>query len=265
MRRFVGNTVYRFAAVFTSLFLYACVTVPQGNGTQNRSLPVVDVAKIGPEVERKSRYGNPSCYEVYGKRYHVLPTSRGYSEVGIASWYGREFQNRRTSSGECYDLYKMTAAHKTLPLPTYAKVTNLRNGKQVVVKINDRGPFVKNRLIDLSYAAAKQLGITTKGTERVRVDVIDPFQAMQQLKSEPMVSHHVYLQLGTYRDFYNARRVLFNARHFSQLPCKIYLNNKFDKAVVYQVRIGPVRDVDTAKQLAAMMQSAGFPRPAVIT
>src|SRR5690606_27721217 len=107
-----------------------------------------------PRDEPRSARGNPASYEVFGKRYHVLASAAGYKERGVASWYGPDFHARSTSSGEPYDMYAMTAAHKTLPIPAYARVTNLANGRSVVVRINDRGPFIDNRIIDLSYTAA---------------------------------------------------------------------------------------------------------------
>lgn len=126
-----------------------------------------------PKHEPYSRYGNPANYEVFGERYHVMDKSHGYSAKGTASWYGRKFHGNKTSSGEPYDMFAMTAAHRSLPLPTYAKVKNLDNGKEVIVKINDRGPFVKDRLIDLSYAAAKKLGLHHTGTAKVHITAID--------------------------------------------------------------------------------------------
>lgn len=126
-----------------------------------------------PKVEPMARRGNKT-YQVYGKTYHPLTSSKNYRETGLASWYGTKFHGNSTSSGEPYDLYAMTAAHRTLPLPTYARVTNTRNGKSIIVKINDRGPFHSNRLIDLSYAAARKLGIYGHGTGHVTVEAIDP-------------------------------------------------------------------------------------------
>ena len=132
-------------------------------------IPDVDrIPEPVPRDEPRSRYGNRS-YKVLGKRYEVLPSAEGYDEVGIASFYGNKFHGRRTSNLEVYDMYAMTAAHKTLPLPSYARVTNLDNGKSVVVRINDRGPFHAGRIIDLSYAAAVKLGYRDRGTARVEV------------------------------------------------------------------------------------------------
>lgn len=127
-----------------------------------------------PRVEPLSKYGNPSSYVVFGKTYHTLPSSQGFVQRGIASWYGKKFHGRLTSSREPYDMYAMTAAHTQLPLPTYVQVTNLKNGKQVVLRVNDRGPFHGNRVIDLSYTAAKKLDIIQQGTGLVEVRALDP-------------------------------------------------------------------------------------------
>lgn len=126
-----------------------------------------------PEVraEPRSRAGNKS-YSVLGKRYHVLDSAHGYAEEGLASYYGKKFHGRRTSSQEVYDMYAFTAAHKTLPLPSFARVTNLDNGRSIVVRVNDRGPFHAGRVIDLSYAAAVKLGYRDQGTARVRVEAL---------------------------------------------------------------------------------------------
>lgn len=129
-----------------------------------------------PHSLPKSSHGNPDTYTVFGKTYHVLDSARGYNKVGLASWYGPGFDGERTSSGETYDMYGMTAASKVLPLPTYVRVTNLKNGRHVIVKVNDRGPFHPGRIIDLSYTAAYKLGMTRKGTTLVRVRAIDPGQ-----------------------------------------------------------------------------------------
>ena len=125
-----------------------------------------------PRVEARSRFGNPPFYEVFGKRYYVMPSSVGYIERGVASWYGPGFHEVRTSAGEPYDMYAMTAAHKTLPLPAYVRVINLQNGRSIVVRVNDRGPFVPGRILDLSLAAAQALGMIGRGVMRVDADVI---------------------------------------------------------------------------------------------
>ena len=152
-------------------FLAGCAsgpTRPQPNAAKLNAVP-----NPTPHALPKSPYGNPDTYTVFGRTYHVLASARGYDRVGLASWYGPGFDGERTSSGETYDMYDMTAASKVLPLPTYVRVTNLENGRHVIVKVNDRGPFHPGRIIDLSYTAAYKLGITHKGTALVRVRAID--------------------------------------------------------------------------------------------
>ena len=159
------------------LVVFSIVIILQGCGIGYRKAHKPDRFPPPDPTPRKlpvSRYGNPTSYEVFGETYHLLPTNVGYTERGVASWYGKKFHGRRASSGETYNMYAMTAAHKTLPIPVYAKVTNLENGRSIIVKINDRGPFVKNRLIDLSYAAATKLGVVKKGTAPVEVTTIIP-------------------------------------------------------------------------------------------
>ena len=130
-------------------------------------------ADVIPKAEPRSRYGNPPFYDVYGKRYYVLSSSADYVERGVASWYGPGFHRVKTSTGELYDMYGMSAAHRTLPLPAYVRVTNLQNGRSVVVRVNDRGPFVGNRIIDLSYTAAAKLDMLRDGTAMVEVRSLD--------------------------------------------------------------------------------------------
>jgi len=136
--------------------------------------PSTEVADAVPRIEPRSSHGNPPFYDVNGQRYQVLASADNYTERGVASWYGPDFQGHNTSSGERYDMYLMTAAHRTLPIPCYARVTNLRNGRSVVVRINDRGPFVANRIIDLSYSAATRLDIVRTGTAFVELRTIGP-------------------------------------------------------------------------------------------
>jgi rare lipoprotein A len=135
--------------------------------------PPDTVPDATPRSEPRARNGNPPFYDVFGKRYFVLSSSAGYWERGVASWYGPGFHKVRTSTGEPYDMYAMTAAHRTLPLPAYVRVTNLQNGRSVVVRVNDRGPFVGNRIIDLSYTAAVKLDMLRNGTALVEVRAID--------------------------------------------------------------------------------------------
>jgi len=148
-----------FLAALTAFLLASCVGSKKeekepGDGPSSRNISAADVHEAVPKNEPLARYGNHSPYTVLGKTYTVMPSSKGYHERGIASWYGSKFHGRRTSSGEPYDMHLATAAHKSLPLPTYVEVTNLDNGRKMIVKVNDRGPFHEGRIIDLSYAAA---------------------------------------------------------------------------------------------------------------
>ena len=152
----------RWSALLAALLLAGHASAGPVSGTRARA------AATATAAQAEANRGNPRYYDVFGKRY-VLPSSDGYSERGIASWYGGTFHGRATSSGETYDMHEMTAAHTSLPLPTWVEVTNLSNGKRVVVKVNDRGPFVGKRIIDLSYAAATALDIVGPGTGRVEV------------------------------------------------------------------------------------------------
>jgi len=145
------------------------------------------VPEAAPRAEARSRHGNPPFYSVFGKRYYVLSSSAAYVERGVASWYGPGFHKVRTSTGEQYDMYGMTAAHKTLPLPAYVRVTNLQNGRSVVVRVNDRGPFVGNRIIDLSYTAASRLDMLRNGTAMVEVRALD-FPATTPDPAAPLLS-----------------------------------------------------------------------------
>jgi rare lipoprotein A len=141
-----------------------------------------------PRYEPRSPYGNPPFYDVFGRRYFVLSSSADYIERGVASWYGPGFHKIRTSTGEIYDMYGMTAAHKTLPLPAYVRVTNLQNGRSVVVRVNDRGPFVGNRIIDLSYTAAAKLDMLRDGTAMVEVRTVGPMSPVGDGAAGALVS-----------------------------------------------------------------------------
>ena len=189
-----------FPAALAVLLLAACAgdkkkeTEP-GDGPSSRKITAAEVHDAVPENEPLARYGNHSPYTVLGKTYTVLPSSKGYHERGIASWYGSKFHGRRTSSGELYDMHLATAAHKSLPLPTYAEVTNLDNGRKMIVKINDRGPFHKDRIIDLSYAAAIKLGVDKTGTARIDVRAID---VKTSKRISVKVADGTFLQVGAF-------------------------------------------------------------------
>lgn len=216
-----------------------------------------------PQVEPKSRYGNPKSYVVFGKRYDTMKTSRGYVERGVASWYGRKFHGRRTSSGEPYDMYAMTAAHKSLPLPTYVQVKNLKNGKMAVLRVNDRGPFHDNRIIDLSYSAAIKLGIVRDGTGLVEVRALDPRsykqQAVKVVSETPRspVDPEVFIQVGAFSNRHNAEKFRNQLRDFDLGNVEIHSFDK-QKRTIYRVRIGPLASVSSADQAAEQLNRLGL-------
>jgi len=240
---------YLFLIIFT-LFLTACTTIPQDSAPSG-NINATTIPNAKPKTESKSQYGNPSSYEVFGKHYHVLNSSKDYHATGIASWYGMKFNGQFTSNREKYSVYKMTAAHKTLPIPSYVKVTNLENGKHVIVRINDRGPFEKNRIIDLSYVAAKKLGIVANGTGLVRVDAINCGTK----------NNSIYLQVGAYRNITNAKSMLQRLKNNINQPCRIFTRQTNN---LHYVQIGPINNNLTAKHVIANLKSMGLATPVMI-
>jgi rare lipoprotein A len=213
-----------------------------------------------PRVEPRSRGGNPPFYDVFGKRYYVLSSSSGYWERGVASWYGPGFHKVRTSTGEPYDMYAMTAAHKTLPLPAYARVTNLQNGRSVVVRVNDRGPFVGNRIIDLSYTAAAKLDMLRHGTAMVEVRTIDPAAPPPLTASSadaPAANPALFVQAGAFSDPANARRMADKLRG-GRYGNVFVRDDQIAGRRMYRVRIGPVRDVAEFDRVVAALEQVGI-------
>jgi rare lipoprotein A len=277
--------------------LSACGTLTRSGGYFEddgpESRPPADVANIPdavPKTEPRSATGN-NPYAVYGVTYSPLTDSRGYRERGVASWYGKKFHSKRTSSGEPYDMYAMTAAHKTLPLPSYARVRNLENGRSVVVRINDRGPFLHNRLIDLSYAAAARLGILGTGTGMVEVEAVSPDEPatqMAQVKTYPLqvvapamaaeelpssppapTVPKLYLQVGAFTQWDNAvslrNRLEREAlRPISIQPPQAAQGNGPDAARVYRVRVGPLTNVEEGDRLTERAAQLGVPDARIV-
>jgi rare lipoprotein A len=211
-----------------------------------------------PRPEPRSAYGNHSPYEVFGRTYHVLPSAHGYSERGIASWYGTRFHGRATSSGEPYDLYQLTAAHRTLPLPTYARVRHLGNGRSIIVRINDRGPFHPDRIIDLSWAAAVKLGIDQSGTGEVEVTAItfdDPVERLVRPARVP-----VMLQVGAFSEQRRADQTLRRLRRAGIEPLRSE-RARSRGARVWRVQVGPIGQVDQALAMVERLNALGFEQP----
>ena len=232
--------------------------------------PPETVPEVVPHAEPRSRSGNPPFYDVFGKRYYVLSSSVGYVERGVASWYGPGFHKVRTSTGETYDMYGMTAAHKTLPLPAYVSVTNLQNGRSIVVRVNDRGPFVGNRIIDLSYTAASKLDMLRNGTAMVEVRSIDPptpaltasTAAATATESAPpsaapIANTALFVQAGAFSDPANAERLAEKLRGGSY--GKVFVrDNEIAGRRMYRVRIGPVPDVAEFDRIVAALDRLGI-------
>lgn len=228
---------------------------PEQDGYSGTELKPSDIPDAVPRPEALARYGNRSPYVVLGKTYTVLPSAEGYRERGIASWYGRKFHGRRTSSGELYDMHKATAAHKSLPLPTYAEVTNLDNGRKVIVKINDRGPFHDQRLIDLSYGAAVRLGMEHAGTARVEVRAIT-FGNAQPVMASARLDDDTYLQAGA-----------FGNRGAARSMAEVLEKNRIAKVDVkrgdglYRVFVGPFKYEADLQAAANRIVELGYERP----
>jgi rare lipoprotein A len=219
-----------------------------------------------PRTEPRSRKGNPPFYDVFGKRYYVLSSSVGYWERGVASWYGPGFHQVRTSTGESYDMYGMTAAHRTLPLPAYVRVTNLQNGRSAVVRVNDRGPFVGNRIIDLSYTAAAKLGMLRNGTAMVEIRAVDPSASTPPVADTPdgssgasaaSVNTALFVQAGAFSDPLNAERMAQKLRG-GRYGKVLVRDDQIAGRRMYRVRIGPVRDVAEFDRVVAALEQAGI-------
>ena len=204
-----------------------------------------------PMPEPRSRYGNPKTYEVMGERYFVLDSAAGYKERGRASWYGTKFHGKRTSSGEPYDMYQMTAAHKTLPLPTYVRVTRKSNGRSVVVRVNDRGPFHTGRVIDLSYAAAARLDLLKEGSAEVEVEALDPGTQPARTPATP------FLELASTDDPVYAVAVREDASGLGVGAIEIRTFEHGD-GVLYRVLAGPFPDGASLEAARRQLQDASL-------
>lgn len=256
---------YRSISFLYILFLIsACSVMVERDGAPKAPVDVSSIPDAVPRDEPRSRYGNPDSYEVFGKRYYVLNSSKGYVERGIASWYGTKFHGKRTSSGETYDMYAMTAAHKTLPLPSYVQVTNLENNKSVIVRVNDRGPFHENRIIDLSYAAASKLGILPTGTALVEVRAIDSTTYASNKNASPIKAvaldnspvREFYIQVGAFSELMNAENLRTKLGTIGDSLVKIN-QAVVDQKLLYRVRIGPLVSVDHADQIVGQLIRLG--------
>jgi rare lipoprotein A len=257
--------------------LASCAPAPVQDGPPARAGQVGQLPPDAvPRPEPRSRYGNGPVYEVLGTRYRVMESSSGYRERGVASWYGKKFHGNLTSNREPYDMYAMTAAHKSLPLPTYVRVTNLRNDRSVIVRVNDRGPFVHNRIIDLSYSAALKLDMIRDGTALVEVEAIGfdaPSGDRPARVSTPPVpesagnakaaEHEVYIQVGAFGARENAERRVALLRS-GGIGNGFILEDRAVSPALFRVRVGPVRDGEQYDLLVAELEKLGIEDPYLV-
>ena len=285
------RSLTRLVVLGIATTLAACGgSTTKGDGPGTARIPDLPGDAV-PKPEPRSRYGNGRDlgngpgYEVFGQWYSVMDSSAGYKERGVASWYGKKFHGNLTSNREVYDMYQMTAAHKSLPLPTYVRVKNLRSNKSIVVRVNDRGPFVGNRIIDLSYAAALKLDMVQDGTAMVEVTAINfdnppgdrPTSTPSQptLRSTPSVTAEpeltsavadtqIYVQVGAFGERANAARRKSALAQFGLENAFIHEDSS-SGAALYRVRIGPVADVEQYDALVMELEKLGIKDPYLIT
>ncbi|MGV0034425.1 MAG: septal ring lytic transglycosylase RlpA family protein [Candidatus Azotimanducaceae bacterium WSBS_2022_MAG_OTU7] len=206
----------------------------------------------------------PNQYEVFGQVYEIMQENVGYLEIGIASWYGKKFHGRLTSMGETYDMFGLTAAHKALPLPTVVKVTNLDNGQSIIVRVNDRGPFHEDRLIDLSWNAAKALGFENKGTAPVVVEAMDEVNHPEFEKLKHQGSH--YLQVGAFRSRDGAVKQMEKVKLEvpGEVPARI-LTSETKTGILYKVWIGPLVDPEEESLVALRIRDRNLGKALRVT
>ena len=255
---------------------------PRSGSAAGQQLP----GDPSPRPEARSRYGNGPVYEVLGKRYTVMPSASGYKERGVASWYGHKFHGNLTSNREVYDMHAMTAAHKTLPLPTYVRVRNLSNGRTIIVRVNDRGPFVHNRIIDLSYSAAKKLDMIGSGTSLVEVEAITfdeqpgvrsaapatkpaataapPASAATPPPAASEETAKVYAQVGAFGSRDNADRRLALLQS-GGIGSAFILEDLSSGNSLFRVRMGPIYNVEQYDTLVAELAKLGISDPIIVS
>ena len=279
--------VISLIAVFGSIAACSSTPAPASGAVgsrysiaQDRAPPanhsVAEIAEVIPQPLQRTMAGNRSPYTVLGKTYHVLDTEAGYSERGIASWYGEKFHGHKTSNGEVFDMYQASAAHKSLPIPSFLRVTNLDNNRSIVVRVNDRGPFHGNRLIDLSYAAALKLGYADRGTARVQLDAIiaggraldrSPSGTEGSVTQSLTVGARVdkYIQVGAFSDLGRARELSRQLRQITSMPVVIRSVESQASGVLHRVRVGPVNDPVEIRQISQSVVAANLGSPYTVT
>lgn len=242
----------------SSFMLSSCGEIKDSAPT-NYSKQWNEIPDAVPVSVQPSKYGNPSSYEVFGKTYFVKDSAGDFQQKGIASWYGNKFHGARTSSGEEYNMYAMTAAHKTLPIPVFVEVTNHDNGRKAIVKVNDRGPFHEGRIIDLSYAAATKLGVAQAGTANVSIRVVTTEKDKNRQRSAAIVespnsySDKLYVQVAAFSTEENALSHLGKLQGQGFSDVRLHIESKKGKPL-YRVRIGPLPSEHVAEQVLSQLK-----------
>ena len=256
--------------VLMSLFACSVVEKKEQDSAPTRPIDWSQVKPVTPKKEPKSKYGNPKSYEEAGLTYRVLDSAENFKQEGVASWYGTKFHGRRTSSGEAYDMLQLTAAHKTLPIPCYVRVKNKDNGRELIVRVNDRGPFVKSRIIDLSYAAAHQLGMAHKGTANVAIEIIS-FASTEKVRQQysgnstaaAQSARKRFVQVGAYSKKLSAQKLAKVLDREIDLPVSVSTINR-GKSKLYRVRIGPIDSLAIAEELAETLSIDELGKPSIV-
>lgn len=291
-----NKAIQLISLLIFSTLLVACGSqprIPPPPGTSRIDIPVTAPAAPPASAEPYSPRGNRSPYQVFGQTYYVLPTAQGYQAEGTASWYGEQFHGLQTSNGEIYNMYALTAAHKSLPIPCYARITHLGNGRQVVVRVNDRGPFHDDRLIDLSYGAALQLGFADVGLAQVRIEVINasatplspaaavvastpkptkvsaengvpavikrkPPGSTTAARSAAEAGAGLYLQAGAFSRREAAAAMVERLTDVVKHPISISTADTAKRESLFRVRIGPIASQDEAQQIQSLISRHGI-------
>ncbi|RLA25896.1 MAG: septal ring lytic transglycosylase RlpA family lipoprotein [Gammaproteobacteria bacterium] len=247
--------------VLLSLCLAACSEVEQkeplivDGRPENISIDISAIPDAVPQYEPWSTSVNPASYSVLGATYHVLPTNKGYRQQGIASWYGTKFHQQNTATGEAYNMWAMTAAHKTLPIPSYVQVTNLDNQRSIIVRVNDRGPFHAHRIIDLSFAAAVKLGLDKAGTGFVEVLAVQPGD--NKVTTETVGAKQIYYQIGAFATQENAL-LLQEKLKLIQLTASRIVATVALESKLFKVQLGPISSVTEADNISEKLKEIGI-------
>lgn len=251
--------IMRFLLILISFLMLSSCGEIKDSAPANYSKQWHEIPDAVPVAVKPSKYGNPNNYTVMGKTYYLMDSSEGFQQKGIASWYGNKFHGQRTSSGEDYDMYAMTAAHKTMPIPAFVEVTNIDNGRKAIVKVNDRGPFHEGRIIDLSYAAATKLGVAQTGTANVTIRVMttDAEKNLQRsgtfVESPVSEGDKLYVQVAAFSTEENALQHLGKLQGEGFNDVRLHIESKKGKAV-YRVRIGPLPSDYVAQKVLTQLK-----------